>query len=506
MRDYSTLTSKNKDYPVLFLFGGGSRGAYVQAKALADLYGEKTDGRKVLKNFKEVWATSAGCLVAAALAGGYTPGEVVTMLEDESFLKGIFAEKKFAPTKRQKASFYTVHKHYSMKLRDSVNSTLMNFVVAAVEITTGGFYDTDAKNEFLTNVMNHELDPKKYAIAKKVPSLSTNFERAENEKDKDLMHGNKSMKEITRNLGVDFSFTTQDRTTKGIDLITTIDYPDGKIKGDKVPLVGENVTILNNDRITMAEAASASANPRPLFNKPVKIPGNTKGKYHDCDDGGMTGHNAPSALGLASIFLRDVPKEKVRALFLGVGPLPINYSDLKPVKDVAKNPTKLLNIKTVKDMAIWAFSKMNLFANKPFDDFLGKGREQTVAAAANMLPHAEKQIVYIAPTSDDQNDPRHYIASTYSDQPLIDQMKGWLNEYTSGKSNIRNHCIPTKNGTIGTTSYVEALSSARKLLGIGAHNRLKQKASARNRASVKAQSPTWKKRDPHFKRGGLTPV
>ncbi len=81
---------------VLSLDGGGTW-ALVQARALADIFGESTPGPYILGCFDLVVANSGGSIVAAALACGKTPGEVAALFADATQRRAIFAALPWAP-------------------------------------------------------------------------------------------------------------------------------------------------------------------------------------------------------------------------------------------------------------------------------------------------------------------------------------------------------------------------------------------------------------------------
>jgi uncharacterized protein len=77
---------------VLSLDGGGSR-AGILAKALGAIYTPATKGREILRDFDLVAGNSGGSIVIAALACGYTPGEIAGFYDSVDTLERMFCPK-----------------------------------------------------------------------------------------------------------------------------------------------------------------------------------------------------------------------------------------------------------------------------------------------------------------------------------------------------------------------------------------------------------------------------
>lgn len=83
-----------KPYRILSLDGGGSW-ALIQAKVLSDMYGEETQGRKILDRFHLVAATSGGSIVLAGLAADMTPREIEGVFLNENYRREMFRDRSW---------------------------------------------------------------------------------------------------------------------------------------------------------------------------------------------------------------------------------------------------------------------------------------------------------------------------------------------------------------------------------------------------------------------------
>ncbi len=83
-----------KVFRILSLDGGGTF-CLIQAKALAAIFGEHTQGREILRNFKLAAGTSGGSFVLAALANDKSPGEIIDRFGTEANRRRFFSRLPF---------------------------------------------------------------------------------------------------------------------------------------------------------------------------------------------------------------------------------------------------------------------------------------------------------------------------------------------------------------------------------------------------------------------------
>jgi uncharacterized protein len=77
---------------ILALDGGGSR-AVIPARALGRLYGPRTPGREIIREFDFVAGNSGGAIVLTALCCNYTPLEIEELYSDPAILRRMYSPK-----------------------------------------------------------------------------------------------------------------------------------------------------------------------------------------------------------------------------------------------------------------------------------------------------------------------------------------------------------------------------------------------------------------------------
>ncbi len=422
-------TAQTGSHRILSLDGGGTIGGYAEINSLIDMYGEKKSGRDVLKNYDEVYATSAGCLVVSGLAANYSLGEIRSMLENEAFLGGIYAPKNKANPKGEANPNPFVAAPNNAGVVDKLKEVQRGFIVAATEVTTGGFYSTQDKTAYLGKVLGHEVG--EHPSASAVANLADNSQKG---------LGDLTFDKIPEKIGLNYqgkpvqlTYVCEDGIDKGVTLITTRTDVSAKEPDSLGKNLGQKVRYVTGDKASFKDATSASPNPRPLFDQPVYIDGRS------CYDGGMTGHNSPLVPAISSALERGISKNNISVLSLGVGP----------------RTTSCLNPQALKDPVF--------FGTKPFSDFLDAEQEKRLVEARSMLP--EGQIVRVAPASYDPADKFNYVSSTLQKMCDIDKMKEWWNGYKNGE--ISNQLMQKGEEASGFSTYQSALNAANNHSGTG---------------------------------------
>lgn len=158
-------------YKILSLDGGGSW-ALVQAMCLANMYGEDTRGRDILKKFDLVIANSGGALALAAMAENYRMIEVIDLFRTASKRNQVFAPI----SKKDRADYFimgnlkatrvlaecdSIGPHYSSKgkldglkaLLPVMSNTLLNALPALINP------EAPEKTQFV--ICNYDYDRKR---------------------------------------------------------------------------------------------------------------------------------------------------------------------------------------------------------------------------------------------------------------------------------------------------------------------------------------------------------
>lgn len=150
----------------------------------------------------------------------------------------------------------------------------------------------------------------------------------------------------------------------------------------------------------------------------------------------MAGYNVNAGLAVALAKNRGVDEKNIKCLVVGGLKADISYGN-----KAAGNPMFL--------------------ATDVFTRFLQRGMDRQLKKLAAAVPDPQKQIVYIAPYSNNKSEPFNYVTSMVAESKDIKSMKSFFDGFFRGE--VENQQV---SAGVGFKTYADAIQGARKMIGL----------------------------------------